>query len=90
MHILQTMYAVIRHALIKLHYARNICHTYKSYPEKIITETIIVKKKKKKVNKNETANEIPCKCTTRRAGIICACINSDNISLQRDCRSIQY
>lgn len=57
--------------------------------KKIITETIIVKKNHE-VNKNETANETPCKCTTRAAGIICRCINSDNISLQRDCRSIQY
>lgn len=44
MYILQTTYTVTRYALIQLHHARNVCHTYKSYPEKVITGTIIVKK----------------------------------------------
>lgn len=38
MHILQATYTHIRYFLVtKLHYARNVPHTYRRYPEKVAT-----------------------------------------------------
>lgn len=38
MHILQATYTHTRYFLVtKLHYARNVPHTYKRYPEKVAT-----------------------------------------------------
>lgn len=89
MHILQATYTHIRYFLVtKLHYARNVPHTYRRYPEKVATVKNSLEVGGGGGGENQTAGKIPCKCGAKRAGIIFGCRNSNNLRVQRNCTSI--